>query len=203
MVVEGSAAVAGRGRQGRRPLKLASGSAGVYRAPPASRSAGVYLSACPGRWALIGIENNHAGRSGYRCLALSCRPCIVQGRRSGRLRRCCTSAAAAPPPPPPPPAAALCSTHLQDASSLFRRPFSLCRAAMWVRAPASRRASSSSCPQHASRNSAVSSPPDRWPGVAARPPAHGVCASRSGGGASDSRALPEYSPRPACDGGGH
>ena len=34
----------------------------------------------------------------------------------------------------------------------------------------------------------------RWarPGVAARPPAHGVCASRGGGGTSDSRALPEY-----------
>ena len=38
------------------------------------------------------------------------------------------------------------------------------------------------------------------PGVAARPPAHGVSASRGCGGASDSRALPEYSPRPACDG---
>ena len=31
----------------------------------------------------------------------------------------------------------------------------------------------------------------------------GVCASRSGGGTSDNRTLPEYSPRPACDGGGH
>ena len=29
------------------------------------------------------------------------------------------------------------------------------------------------------------------PGVAGRPPAHGVCSSRGGGGASDSRALPE------------
>ena len=29
----------------------------------------------------------------------------------------------------------------------------------------------------------------------------GVCAMRSGGGASDSNTVPEYSPRPACDGG--
>ena len=36
-----------------------------------------------------------------------------------------------------------------------------------------------------------------------RPADAGVCASRSGGGASDSKTLPEYSPRPACDGGGH
>ena len=34
-------------------------------------------------------------------------------------------------------------------------------------------------------------------------PDHGVCASRGGGGASDSRALPEYCQRPVCDGGGH
>jgi hypothetical protein len=31
----------------------------------------------------------------------------------------------------------------------------------------------------------------------------GVCASRSGGGMYDNRTLPEYSPQPACDGGGH
>jgi hypothetical protein len=36
-----------------------------------------------------------------------------------------------------------------------------------------------------------------------RPADAGVCASRSGGGASDSKTLPEYSQRPACDGGGH
>ena len=36
-----------------------------------------------------------------------------------------------------------------------------------------------------------------------RPADAGVCASRSGGGASDSKTLPEYSPRPACDGGEH
>ena len=36
-----------------------------------------------------------------------------------------------------------------------------------------------------------------------RPADAGVCASRSGGGTSDNRTLPEYSPRPACDGGGH
>ena len=34
----------------------------------------------------------------------------------------------------------------------------------------------------------------RWarPGVAARPPDHGVCTSRGGGGTSDSKALPAY-----------
>jgi hypothetical protein len=31
-----------------------------------------------------------------------------------------------------------------------------------------------------------------------RPADAGVCASRCGGGASDSKTLPEYSPRPAC-----
>jgi hypothetical protein len=36
-----------------------------------------------------------------------------------------------------------------------------------------------------------------------RPADAGVCASRCGGGAPDSKTLPEYSPRPACDGGGH
>ena len=36
-----------------------------------------------------------------------------------------------------------------------------------------------------------------------RPADAGVCASRSGGGTSDNRTLPEYSPRPACNGGGH
>ena len=36
-----------------------------------------------------------------------------------------------------------------------------------------------------------------------RPADAGVCASHSGGGASDSKTLPEYSPRPACDGGEH
>ena len=47
-----------------------------------------------GQILLIGIENNHAGRSGYRCLALSCPPRLTagaQGRRSGRSRRCCTT----------------------------------------------------------------------------------------------------------------
>ena len=34
-----------------------------------------------------------------------------------------------------------------------------------------------------------------------RPADAGVCSSRSGGGTSDNKTLPEYSPRPACDGG--
>ena len=36
-----------------------------------------------------------------------------------------------------------------------------------------------------------------------RPADAGVCALRCGGGPSDSKTLPEYSPRPACDAGGH
>ena len=56
-----------------------------------------------------------------------------------------------------------------------------------------------SCTPHQSRVSHARAPKGRsraqpWArtGVAARPPAHGVCTSRGGGGVSDIRTLPEY-----------
>ena len=68
-----------------------------------------------------------------------------------------------------------------------------------------RPASWAACVSLAARRSPQSFlPASRRSPIRHLPPADaGVCALRSGGGTSDNRTLPEYSPRPACDGGGH
>jgi hypothetical protein len=78
-----------------------------------------------------------------------------------------------------------------------RRPNVLCGSSHLLHTP--NRSCSNKHTPHQSRVSHARAPKGRsraqpWArtGVAARPPAHGVCTSRGGGGVSDTRTLPEY-----------
>jgi len=62
------------------------------------------------------------------------------------------------------------------------------------------RSSRRSTSRHPIAMASTAKPPDPMP---CAPADAGVCASRSGGSTSDYKTLPEYSPQPACDGGGH